>query len=186
MQLRNYQTAEDLFINHRVLYPELVFGAIASSGVTHATLVLWEYMEVIRRAADPECSKRLQTSIEAIDYILLNMPHLRKPLKSLFGLADLEHDDDFASLLSVREMSRYDDHDCLMLRTFRVHLGLGRQRTGILQLAAPSLTTFAPSSLIPRKEKVQMNYLFCLGGWRFRLLSLTMRIISRRSGPDTT
>ncbi|KAH8114486.1 peptidase S28 [Phellopilus nigrolimitatus] len=84
----------------RVLYPELVFGAIASSGVTHAAIELWEYMEVIRKAADPECSKHIETSIAAIDYVLLHTPHLRKPLKALFGLAGLEHDDDFASLLS--------------------------------------------------------------------------------------
>ncbi|KAI5119050.1 hypothetical protein M0805_005916 [Coniferiporia weirii] len=84
----------------RVLYPELVFGAIASSGVTHASLELWEYMDIIRRAADPQCSKHLVTSIAAIDHVLLYMPRLRKPLKALFGLADLQHDDDFASLLS--------------------------------------------------------------------------------------
>ncbi|KAL5501476.1 MGSCP1 [Sanghuangporus vaninii] len=84
----------------RVLYPDLVFGAIASSGVTHAALELWEYMDVIRRAADPGCSRRLETSINVIDNILLNVPRLRRPLKALFGLAGLEHDDDFADVLS--------------------------------------------------------------------------------------
>ncbi|KAI0648136.1 peptidase S28 [Trametes meyenii] len=82
----------------KVLYPDLLFGAIASSGVTHASLENWEYMEIIRRAADPECSQNLQTSIEIID-ALLDIPITRKPLKALFGLAELEHDEDFASLL---------------------------------------------------------------------------------------
>ena len=86
---------------HRILYPDLVFGAIASSGVTHATLENWEYAEIIRQAAEPECSRRLQTSIELIDALLV-MPHTRRLIKDLFGLADLEHDDDFASLLEVR------------------------------------------------------------------------------------
>ncbi|KAI0670867.1 peptidase S28 [Trametes maxima] len=82
----------------KILYPELVFGAIASSGVTHASLENWEYMEIIRRAADPKCSHNLQTSIQIID-ALLDIPITRKPLKALFGLAELEHDEDFASLL---------------------------------------------------------------------------------------
>ncbi|KAH9891563.1 peptidase S28 [Cubamyces lactineus] len=82
----------------RILYPDLVYGAIASSGVTHASLENWEYMEIIRRAADPTCSRNLQHSIELID-ALLDIPITRKPLKALFGLAGLEHDEDFVSLL---------------------------------------------------------------------------------------
>ncbi|PCH40119.1 peptidase S28 [Wolfiporia cocos MD-104 SS10] len=82
----------------RILYPDLVYGAIASSGVTHATIAQWEYMDVIRRAADPECSSNIQRAIETVDTIL-SVPHLRIALKQLFGLGELEHDDDFASLL---------------------------------------------------------------------------------------
>ncbi|KAI0770214.1 peptidase S28 [Fomes fomentarius] len=82
----------------RVLYPELVFGAIASSGVTHAGLENWEYMEIIRRAADVKCSGNLQLSINIIDSLLSNRI-TRTPLKALFGLAGLEHDEDFASLI---------------------------------------------------------------------------------------
>ncbi|EGN98555.1 hypothetical protein SERLA73DRAFT_183618 [Serpula lacrymans var. lacrymans S7.3] len=82
----------------RVLYPELVYGAIASSGVTHAQLAMWEYSEIIRKAADPTCAGHLEKSIETIDF-LLGVPHLRTAIKALFGLADLEHDDDFMALL---------------------------------------------------------------------------------------
>lgn len=57
-------------------------------------------MEIIRRAADPQCSRRLESAIEVIDALLMTT-HFRKPVKALFGLADLEHDDDFASMLEV-------------------------------------------------------------------------------------
>ena len=86
----------------KVVYPNLVYGAIASSGVTYATVDDWQYYDIIRQAADPDCSQHLQRSIHVIDGILLHSPHLRRPLKALLGLAELEHDDDFASLLSVR------------------------------------------------------------------------------------
>ncbi|GBE84978.1 Probable extracellular serine [Sparassis crispa] len=82
----------------KILYPNLVYGAIASSGVTHASLENWEYMEIIRRAADPQCSLNLEQAIEAID-VILTVPLLKDALKSLFGLAGLEHDEDFVSLL---------------------------------------------------------------------------------------
>ncbi|EPT05266.1 hypothetical protein FOMPIDRAFT_1013559 [Fomitopsis schrenkii] len=83
----------------RILYPDLVYGAIASSGVTHADIENWRYMDIIRRAADPECSDNLVRSVEFVDAVL-SIPALRGALKELFGLRDLEHDEDFASLLS--------------------------------------------------------------------------------------
>ncbi|KAG5350295.1 hypothetical protein C0989_011719 [Termitomyces sp. Mn162] len=83
----------------KILYPELTYGSIASSAVTHAAITNWEYMEVIRRAADSKCSGDLQQSITTIDDTL-DMPFFRGLLKGLFGLQDLEHDDDFVSLLS--------------------------------------------------------------------------------------
>ncbi|KZP31567.1 peptidase S28 [Athelia psychrophila] len=91
----------------RVLYPNLVFGAIASSGVTHATLSNWEYMEVIRLAAEPKCAAHLVGAIESIDSILAlsreggRRAGMGKMLKGLFGLASLENDEDFVSLLEA-------------------------------------------------------------------------------------
>ncbi|KAI0260905.1 peptidase S28 [Gloeopeniophorella convolvens] len=82
----------------RVLYPDIVFGAIASSAVTHAALTNWEYMDVIRRAADARCSANLVSSISTVD-TLLKVPRLRTPLKRLFGLEGLESDEDFVSVL---------------------------------------------------------------------------------------
>ncbi|KAJ7069481.1 serine carboxypeptidase S28-domain-containing protein [Mycena amicta] len=81
----------------KILYPELVYGAIASSGVTHASIMNWEYMEIIRTYADPTCSAHLQNAIKTIDTIITS--RLKRPLKSLFGLANLSHDDDFASVI---------------------------------------------------------------------------------------
>ncbi|KAF7299748.1 hypothetical protein HMN09_00980700 [Mycena chlorophos] len=81
----------------KILYPELVYGAIASSGVTHASILNWEYMDLIRTYADPVCSAHLQNAISTVDKLLGTK--LRRPLKALFGLGNLTHDDDFASVL---------------------------------------------------------------------------------------
>ncbi|KAF7298731.1 hypothetical protein MIND_00820600 [Mycena indigotica] len=81
----------------KILYPDLVYGAIASSGVTHATLMNWEYMEIIRTYADPVCSGHLENAIKAIDTVITS--RFKRPLKALFGLGELSHDDDFVSVL---------------------------------------------------------------------------------------
>ncbi|CAE7121416.1 unnamed protein product [Rhizoctonia solani] len=82
----------------RVLYPHLVYGAIASSAVTHAAIDYWEYMDAVRRTADPVCIGHLTTAIEAIDDVLSTRV-LARSLKSWFGLGALESDQDFVSVL---------------------------------------------------------------------------------------
>src|SRR5882762_2796828 len=85
--------------------PYLSIPAISDyKGVTHATVENWEYMEIIRKAADPKCSSHLQNSIFTIDTILA-IPRMNKMLKGLFGLADLQHDEDFVSVLGVRSLT---------------------------------------------------------------------------------
>ncbi|RXW17807.1 hypothetical protein EST38_g8048 [Candolleomyces aberdarensis] len=84
----------------KILYPDIVYGAIASSAVTHATLEAWEYMTVIRDAADPKCSSHIVNAISSIDSIL-QRGYFKRQLKALFGLAELEHDEDFVSLLGT-------------------------------------------------------------------------------------
>ena len=60
-------------------------------------------MDIIREAADPTCAEHLVNSINRIDSILTSdRPWFKKQLKNLFGLGDLEHDEDFVSLLEVR------------------------------------------------------------------------------------
>jgi len=59
-------------------------------------------MDVIRKAADPKCSEHIVNSIKTIDYILSNSAEfIKRRLKALFGLSELEHDADFASVLEV-------------------------------------------------------------------------------------
>ena len=59
-------------------------------------------MEIIRNAADPKCAAHLEKSIKTIDGILFHAPSpARRRLKGLFGVADLSHDEDFASLIEV-------------------------------------------------------------------------------------
>ncbi|KAG9098271.1 hypothetical protein FS749_004258 [Ceratobasidium sp. UAMH 11750] len=82
----------------RVLYPDLVFGAIASSAVTHATIDYWEYADAVRRTADPVCVAHLQTAVQAVDDVL-STRILAPALKSWFGLGGLASDQDFVSLL---------------------------------------------------------------------------------------
>ena len=57
-------------------------------------------LEYIRLAADAKCSSNLVNSISTIDR-LLELGHLRGPLKELFGLGGLESDQDFVSVLTV-------------------------------------------------------------------------------------
>lgn len=71
--------------------------------MTHAALTNWEYMDVIRLAADPKCSSNLVNSITTIDG-LLRIGTLRGPLKRLFGLGGLASDQDFVSVLTVRPL----------------------------------------------------------------------------------
>jgi hypothetical protein len=68
--------------------------------VTHASLSNWEYYDIIRTAADPICISHLQYATVVID-ALLGVPYVKGYVKSLFGLQDLAHDDDFVSVLEV-------------------------------------------------------------------------------------
>lgn len=83
----------------RVLYPELVFGAIASSAVTHAEIENWEYMDIIRTGGPGRCTDRIKDSIAKVD-ALLSRSVTKRGVKVLFGLQGLEYDDDFVSVLS--------------------------------------------------------------------------------------
>lgn len=87
----------------RVLYPDLVFGAIASSGVVHATLDDWRYFDIIRQSAPAACITQVERTIEEVDR-LITSPNAktRLAIKSVFGLQNVTYDPDFASLLSVR------------------------------------------------------------------------------------
>jgi hypothetical protein len=57
-------------------------------------------MTIIRDATDPKCSANIVNSIATIDTIL-QRGVFKRQLKSLFGLGELEHDEDFVSVLEV-------------------------------------------------------------------------------------
>lgn len=71
--------------------------------VTHAAVNNWEYMDIIRRAADPTCSSHLESSIQTIDSFLAR-PSTAKIIKTLFGLGGLQNNADFGALLEVRKL----------------------------------------------------------------------------------
>ena len=86
----------------RVLYPSLVYGAISSSGVTHATLDDWRYFDIIRQFAPAACMQRVEETIDEVDALLEGSQAEHDAIKAVFGLQNLTYDPDFASLLSVR------------------------------------------------------------------------------------
>ena len=88
----------------RVLYPDIVFGAIASSGVTHATLTDWRYSDIIRQYAPQACVARIEKAIDEVDTLLADNK-TNGAIKAVFGLSGLSYNPDFASLLSVRAPS---------------------------------------------------------------------------------
>ena len=85
----------------RVLYPDIVYGAIASSGVTHATVVDWRYPDLIRQYAAPACVARIEKAITEVDSLLASNK-TSGAIKAVFGLSGISYNPDFASLLSVR------------------------------------------------------------------------------------
>lgn len=85
----------------RVLYPELTWGAISSSGVTEAIYDYWEYYEPIREYGPPDCILTQQKLTNILDNILLkDNATTVTALKAAFGLESLTYDDDFANVAS--------------------------------------------------------------------------------------
>lgn len=54
----------------RTLYPDLVFGAVSSSGVVHAVDAFPEYSHAIVRGTPPACIAAIDTAIRALDALL--------------------------------------------------------------------------------------------------------------------
>lgn len=85
----------------RVLYPDLVYGAIASSGVTYATISNWGYYDIIRQFASADCVRQLETAVEELDSFLTSSNTAKQAIKTLYGVPNVTHDADVASLLTV-------------------------------------------------------------------------------------
>ncbi|WVR08970.1 hypothetical protein IAU60_006029 [Kwoniella sp. DSM 27419] len=84
----------------RTQYPDLVWGAIASSAVTHAQVDFPQYYDPIQRFAPPECISALQEAVTLIDDLLDRPEPIPTLLKGVFGLEQLQGNDDFADVIS--------------------------------------------------------------------------------------
>ncbi|KAK7690876.1 hypothetical protein QCA50_005978 [Cerrena zonata] len=83
----------------KVLYPDIVFGAIASSGVTFATIDNWQYYDIIRRFADQDCIKQVETTVLELDK-LLSSNSTRSLIQGFFGVPNITHVEDVGNLIS--------------------------------------------------------------------------------------
>lgn len=86
----------------RVLYPDLYWGAISSSGVTEAIVDFWSFYEAMRLYGPKKCISTDQKLVNVLDNIMIgrNDSNLTRKLKGLFGVAELSHDSDFAWLIA--------------------------------------------------------------------------------------
>jgi hypothetical protein len=84
----------------KVLYPDIVFGGIASNGVTEAAISNWGYYDIIRRVAPANCSAQFITAVKEVDNLLSNSETNYK-VKSFFGMPGLTLDSDLTTFFSV-------------------------------------------------------------------------------------
>ncbi|PGG99535.1 phosphate transporter [Blastomyces parvus] len=96
----SYAGAQVAFL--RVEYPDIFWGAISSSGVPKAIYDFWEYFEPVRKYGPPECISTTQKFVDMVDKIIIGLddPEKTKRVKSLFGMGELTHNDDFAYTLA--------------------------------------------------------------------------------------
>ncbi|KAI5865307.1 peptidase S28 [Durotheca rogersii] len=86
----------------RVLYPEVFYGAISSSGVPEAIWDYWKYFEAAAVYGPPACVETTQKLTHVIDNILIGKAgsdYVGK-LKTAFGLPNVTYDGDFASAIN--------------------------------------------------------------------------------------
>ncbi|KAL2136153.1 hypothetical protein VTI74DRAFT_5206 [Chaetomium olivicolor] len=87
----------------RKLYPDVYWGAIASSGVPEAIYDYWQYYEAHRLFAPRDCVVATQKLTHMVDNILIGKKDTEyvQRLKTAFGLGNLTRNDDFAYTISV-------------------------------------------------------------------------------------
>lgn len=61
----SYAGAKSAFM--RLLYPDQIWGSIASSGVVWAAESFWQYMEPVRLHGEPKCIEAIQGVVEMLD-----------------------------------------------------------------------------------------------------------------------
>ncbi|KXJ92662.1 peptidase S28 [Microdochium bolleyi] len=87
----------------RIVYPDIYYGAISSSGVPVAIWDYWQYFEAARIYAPGDCSITTQKLQNAVDNILIKKNDTEYPakLKEAFGYSGTADDLNFASVLST-------------------------------------------------------------------------------------
>lgn len=144
----------------RKIYPETVFGAIASSAVTEAVVDYWKYFEAIRLHAPQDCVHAIEQSISLIDTILAtDGKDGEQRVKDLLGLSNITHIKDAVSLMTfplgawqarnwdpeVSSTGFEDFCDDLLGRT-NPDIAQGRAQRPFVQLPPPS----TPSAYLNR------------------------------------
>jgi hypothetical protein len=86
----------------RVVYPDVFYGAISSSGVTAAIWDYWEYFEAARIYGPPVCVETTGKLTNIVDNILLDEKNAKyiPQLKKTFGLPNISDNKDFASAIA--------------------------------------------------------------------------------------
>lgn len=87
----------------RKLYPEIFWGAIASSAVTEAIYDYWEYFEPIIEYGQPDCIEISQKIISIIDTIIdrPDSADLVEKMKTAWQLGGVSHVEDFLNVLTI-------------------------------------------------------------------------------------
>ncbi|KAI0159956.1 peptidase S28 [Hypoxylon sp. FL1284] len=85
----------------RVLYPDVYYGAISSSGVPEAIWDYWQYYEAAEVYGPPACVETTQKLTHIVDNILIGKAgsDYVGQLKAAFGLPNVTYDNDFASTI---------------------------------------------------------------------------------------
>lgn len=86
----------------RMVYPDVFFAAISSSGVPVAIWDYWEYFEGARLHGPEECVDATGKIVNVVDKILLSDANEEfiPQLKEVFGLSGVTDNQDFASAIS--------------------------------------------------------------------------------------
>lgn len=149
----------------RKLYPDTIFGAIASSAVTEAVADYWKYFEAIRLHAPEDCVSAIVQSIDLIDTLIsIGRDEAKQQIKDLLGLSNITHIEDAVSLMTFplgawqarnwdAEVSStgFDDFcDDLLGRTNPKLTDSHRAQRPLIQLAQSQSPTGTPSDHLRR------------------------------------
>ncbi|MCJ1360798.1 MAG: hypothetical protein MMC33_010807 [Icmadophila ericetorum] len=112
----SYAGAKSAF--SRYLYPDQIWGAIASSGVVTAIENFWEYTEPIRKHAAPTCVEAIKNVVAALDDAIFRagtneLGQYKKSvevitLMKLFGLEELSNVQDWMTTIAYMHSAWQD------------------------------------------------------------------------------